>query len=80
MNLLTLYAKKEPTTDSVSVAFGLKKKLDTVIYKDRACTETYARWPWHYSSCPRRGQKRVTLNCWRWNLEWVCGNCVGGAK
>lgn len=71
MSLITLYARKEPTTDALSVSHGLRDRKDTVIYKDKECTNLVARWPWYQSSCPRRNQKRITLNCWPWNLSWV---------
>lgn len=67
---LTLFAKKQPTTDSVSQQLGLAEKQDTVIYRDRNCTKVAARWPWYLSNCPRRSQKTVMLNCYRWNLAW----------
>lgn len=69
--LINLYARKEPTKDSASIFLGLGQKKDTVLYRDPECTIVAARWPWHYSNCPRRGQKRVTLNCFRWNLVWT---------
>lgn len=71
MELLTLFAKKEPTQDVIAITHGLKSKMDTVLYRDRACTKLAARWPWHYSSCPRRGQSRVKFNCWTWKLDWL---------
>lgn len=70
MNLLTLFARKEPTTDPVSIQYGQGHKLDTVLYRDASCTILAARWPWYASNCPRRNQKRVTFNCFRWNLSW----------
>lgn len=69
--MITLYAKKQPTTDSVSIEHGLKHKNDTVVYRNPECTEQVARWPWHYSKCPRRGQKKVTLNCFQYLLAWA---------
>ncbi len=71
MSLITLFARKERTTDPIDIKLGLEKKQDTVIYRDQACTQLAARWPWHYSSCPARRNKVVMLNCWRWRLEWV---------
>lgn len=68
--MVTLYARKESTKDPVALQFGMKEKKDTVIYRDKGCTDIVARWPWHFSSCPRYGQKRVTLNCANWNLSW----------
>jgi hypothetical protein len=69
--LLTLYARKEPTTDPISIRHGLGGRRDSVFYRDRGCNEPVARWPWHYSSCPRFGKKRVTLNCYQWNVYWI---------
>ena len=68
--MLSLYAKKEPTADPVTLQYGPKGKLDTVLYRDRACTQAVARWPWHHSNCPRKNQTRVTFNCYRWDLIW----------
>lgn len=68
--MLTLFAKKEPTVDAVSIQHGLGHKQDTVLYSDKDCTKVAARWPWHYSNCPRRSQKRAVFNCYRWNLTW----------
>ena len=69
--MLTLYARKEKTTDDASIRGSLGHRLDTVVYKDKGCTETKARFPWFHSHCPRRGQRAVMLNCWRWGLVWV---------
>lgn len=71
MSLITLYARKEPTTDAISVNNGLRGKKDTVIYADTEGKNLVVRWPWHQSNCPRQNQKRITLNCWRWNLSWL---------
>jgi hypothetical protein len=70
MNLLTVWARKEPTTDEVAQAFGLKKK-DTVFYRDCACKQLFARKPWWQSGHPRRNTRKVHLNCWPWALQWV---------
>ncbi|WP_144267157.1 hypothetical protein [Comamonas thiooxydans] len=70
MTLLSVFARKEPTTDTFDVSQGLKKK-DTVFYSDAACTKPMARKPWHQSGHPRINSKAVTLNCWRWKLIWV---------
>lgn len=69
--LITLYARKEPTTDPVSLAHGLGHRKDTILYEDSACTRPKARFAWFLSQSPRRGQRRVTVNCWAWNLQWV---------
>lgn len=69
--LITLYARKEPTTDQVALAHGQVHRTDTVLYEDEACQKPKARFTWFGSTSPRRGQKRVTLNCWQWKLQWV---------
>lgn len=68
--LLSVFAKKEKTIDPIDIGHGMGHRLDTVIYHDPECTKLFARWPWHYSGLPRRSSKKVTLNCWTWNLVW----------
>ena len=69
--LITLYARKEATTDTVALTHGQSHRKDTVLYEDAACTKPKARFTWFSSNSPRRGQSRVTVNCWPWNLQWV---------
>jgi hypothetical protein len=69
--LLPVYARKEPTQDPVVRLFGLTNKKDTVVYRDPACTQLFARIPWSHSGHPRRNSSRITLNCFRWKLNWV---------
>lgn len=71
MELLTLFAKKMPTVDPIDLMHGMMHKKDTVLYRDAGCTQLVARWPWHYSSCPRRGRATAVVNCWRWKLVWL---------
>lgn len=71
--MITVYARREPTADSLrwslpGYPFG---KRDVQVYRDAECTNPFARIPWHYSSCPRRAQKTIVLNCYRWRLQWV---------
>lgn len=68
---LAVFARKEATTDSVSLQHGLAHKKDVVFYKDAACTQLFARKPWHQSGQPRRTSRFVTLNCYNWALNWV---------
>lgn len=71
MKLHTLFARKEPTTDVVSISHGLGHRKDVVLYQDEACTQPYARWSWHLTGQPRRNSKTVMLNCYRWAIQWV---------
>lgn len=77
IQLLTLYARKEPTRDSVSIAHGLGSRKDTVLYRDALCTQRAAVFGWFQSSCPRRWQKFVTFNCCHWRLQWVAATTGG---
>lgn len=70
MTHLKLFARKEPTADTVAIQYGLPRKQDTVLYRNAECTQVVARWPWYHSNCPRSGQKRVMLNCYQWKLAW----------
>lgn len=69
-NLIKIFARREPTIDSVAVAHGMKDKCDVVFYRDAEATQKIARWTWHQSP-PRRGRAEVTLNCWTWALAWL---------
>jgi hypothetical protein len=70
--LLTVYARKEPTTDVTTLKYDLKQKhFDVQIYKDEKATVPYARFPWHYKSIPTKRNKTITVNCFKWKLEWI---------
>ena len=69
--LITLYARYEPTTDSVALAHGVKGKRDVCLYEDREATIPKARFPWHHSGKPTKASKQCMLNCYKWNLEWL---------
>lgn len=71
MSLITLFVRREATTDDVAIKMGIKGKKDTVYYKDALCTEPVARRPWYFSGHPRRNSRRVMLNCFYWGLQWV---------
>lgn len=67
----TLYARKEPTTDSLLLSMKPNsKRRDTVIYEDKACTQQKARIPWYHKNCPI-SRKTVMLNCNQYSLEWL---------
>lgn len=70
-SMLTLYARKEPTADLVSIRHGCGGKRDSVFYRDMACTSFMARWPWYQTNCPRIGRRQVRLNCYQWNVHWI---------
>lgn len=69
--MLNLYLRQEPTTDHTTIERNAAQgRLDIVAYRDEACSVLAARWPWHYSSKPRRGFRTVMFNCWRWRAVW----------
>jgi hypothetical protein len=65
--MLTLYLRREPTTDKVTLDHNAAaNRFDVVAYRDEACGTVAARWPWYYSSKPRRNARA----CFRWNAIW----------
>ena len=71
MTMLTVFARREPTVDPVAKAHGCGHKQDTVFYRDAECKDVMARKPWHQSGHPRKNSRQVTLNCYRWQLNWI---------
>lgn len=73
MELLTVYARKEPTTDETTLKYDKKQRyFDIQIYKDKAATEKFARFPWYYTkSKPTKKNKYLTINCFKYLLEWI---------
>ena len=70
--MLTVYARKEPTTDATTLKYAPNEKhFDIQIYKDKAATIPYARFPWHYKDKPTKRNKHITVNCFKWKLEWI---------
>jgi hypothetical protein len=69
--LLTLYARKEPTTDPESIKYGFAGRFDVALYRDPECTTRAGRFNWFASNRPRHNSKCVTLNCYRFNPVWV---------
>ncbi|HJP90866.1 MAG TPA: hypothetical protein VJ875_02860 [Pyrinomonadaceae bacterium] len=74
-SLPTLYARREPTNDTVAIQYLDAKTLascnDVIIYHDPDCSRFYANFPWFYNSKPDRRNRYVTLNCFRYRLVWL---------
>lgn len=69
---LTLFARREPTTDPILRAMAPKaRRSDVQVYRDADATQPVGRFPWNYSNKPRSKQRRVTLNCARYALQWL---------
>jgi len=68
--MITLYARLEPTKDSVLLEMcPNSKRMDTVIYVDSEFSEIKCRIPWYHKNRPI-SRKTITLNCFKYNLEW----------
>lgn len=55
---LTVYAQKLPSGD-------------VSIYRDKERTNGFCTIQKWRASCPTRRNKWITLNCYRWRLEWL---------
>lgn len=78
MNLITLYARLEPTTDTVALRYCTLAQLqqskfkDVVLYEDRACTRIYCRYSWQYSDKPKRNKtKEIYIDYCRYKIKWI---------
>lgn len=69
--LIKIYVRREPSTESATLALGVTGKFDVQAYKDEACTERFARWSWDQSTKPTRRNKTAMVNCYRWQLVWL---------
>lgn len=72
--LITIFARKEPTEDSIAKQYAskhaLKNMKDVVFYRDAKLSIPFARWSW-FNNPPRKGTQKVTLKCWNWSVEWI---------
>ena len=79
-----VYARREPTTDSATrdaykaggkTGEALEKAVashfDVQVYHDKEGTKPFGRFPWDRSNKPTRRNKWLTLNCFRYRLEWI---------
>lgn len=73
--MLTLYARQEPTKDQTArdhlSEAELQSCFDVVLYRNPEATDLHTRFGWHVASKPDRRNKYVTINCYRWKLEWL---------
>lgn len=75
----TVYARKEPTDDTLVSQTSQEKRgakftprYDVQVYRDKTCQDKMGRFPWHYTkSMPTRRNKYIMLNCSRWKLVWL---------
>lgn len=69
--LITVYARKEPTTELPSANPREVVLKDVQVYRDRKAKTPFARFMWYMSNKPTRRNKYVTINCCRWRLKWL---------
>ena len=71
-SLLTLYARREPSADSVLLKYAPNaKRFDVVLYTDHKATQPKARFMWFSADNLRSSRKTVMLNCYRWRMVWL---------
>ena len=70
MKPLTLYLRREPTTDSTWLKYGTGERYDIQAYGDKDATDPVGRFIWSNTK-PRKGCKTVVLNCFRWRVVWL---------
>jgi len=68
---LTVYARRENTTELPHANPREIVLKDVQVYSDRKCKKPKARFMWYMSSKPTRRNKFVTINCYRWRLIWL---------
>lgn len=69
---LTIYARKEPSTDEILLKYAPnQKEFDVAIYSDKLAQHKKCVIRWDLSSKPTRRNKWLTINCFRYRLEWI---------
>lgn len=76
--LIQVFARVEPTRDPTVLALAKAegrrvsaRQTDVAIYRDKGCTQPFARYPTYASSRPRKSTRVVRLNCYQWRVEWL---------
>lgn len=69
---LTIYARKEPSTDEILLKYSpYQKEYDVVLYADKEAKTKRGAFRWDLSNKPTRRNKFVNFNCFRYRLEWI---------
>ena len=66
-NYLTVYARKEPS----SYPEYANIPNDIQVYKDKSLKIPFVRFSHFNSNKPSKRNKYITLNCFKYKLEWV---------
>jgi len=67
MSLLTVYLEKIPPNDN----FANKRDYTVIVWADKEKTSRKAIIPWYHSNKPTKRNKYLTLNCYKWRVEWI---------
>jgi len=68
----TLYARKEPSTDEILLKYAPHaKKFDVSIYSNNQGRGKICTFRWDLSNKPTRRNRYVTINCYKYKLEWL---------
>lgn len=67
MKKLTVYLEKVPTKDLCS----RETDCDIYVWEDKEKTKRKCIIPWFHKSKPDKRYKYITLNCCKWNIEWI---------
>jgi hypothetical protein len=49
----------------------LEKDGAVTIYKDELGKNVFCRFNKHHSNKPTKRNKKIVLNCWTWQLNWI---------
>jgi phage pi2 protein 07 len=69
MNMLTIYARKEPTLDK-QVWHLKKQKMDVALYKNKDTTGFYGLLVWHMNDLTKRN-KHTEICGLKYKIEWL---------
>jgi hypothetical protein len=69
--LIDVYARKELTHELPSANPKEVLLYDVQVYKDAEAKTPFGRFMWYSSNKPTRRNKYVTLNCYKWKLNWI---------
>ena len=80
---ISIYARREPTTDSIWLMYhepGSKRPWDVQVYRNSHPFKEfeYGRFMWWMKNKPKRSQKYVFVNCFRFRIFWMPDLIVDG--
>ena len=61
--LLTVYCRKVENTPP--------RSFSVEVYRDKEMTRKFVDFAWWQTSRPDKRNKFITLNCYKWRIEWL---------